>query len=44
LASSSINEDVEGKSSEIMLEELAEDYSRFLNFDTTKEVMFIPKA
>ena len=35
---SSAADDIEGKPSEVLLEELAGDYSRFLNFDVAKEV------
>ena len=38
---SSAADDIEGKSSEVLLEELAGDYSRFLNFNVSKEVALL---
>ncbi|KAL8616353.1 hypothetical protein ACOMHN_032207 [Nucella lapillus] len=35
--SSSVADDIDGKSSHVLLEELAGDYNRFLNFNVTKE-------
>lgn len=35
---SSAADDMEGKSTAVLLEELAGDYSRFLSFDVAKEV------